>query len=178
MKTIQAEKRSKAEIAMTRFWKRKDVMVVAAGSIPCIRESYILAKEMGTLHQFRYVSLTNSDYILGNAEDIIREALRKAALVPGVQVVVFYLSCLDILVRLDFHNLEENLYKETGVLVKCFYAWMRIPLCVLFLKKPVQSFNYQANYRHQYLMEPEFLIGCGVIDGRMYWLHQQGVAAA
>ena len=103
MKTIQAEKRSKAEIAMTRFWKRKDVMVVAAGSIPCIRELYILAKEMGTLHQFRYVSLTNSDYILGNAEDIIREALRKAALVPGVQVVVFYLSCLDILVRLDFH---------------------------------------------------------------------------
>ena len=136
MKTIQAEKRSKAEIAMTRFWKRKDVMVVAAGSIPCIRESYILAKEMGTLHQFRYVSLTNSDYILGNAEDIIREALRK-----------------------------KN-------------AWMRIPLCVLFLKKPVQSFNYQANYRHQYLMEPEFLIGCGVIDGRMYWLHQRGVAAA
>lgn len=65
MKTIQAEKRSKAEIAMTRFWKRKDVMVVAAGSIPCIRELYILAKEMGTLHQFRYVSLTNSDYILG-----------------------------------------------------------------------------------------------------------------
>ena len=121
MKTIQAEKRSKAEIAMTRFWKRKDVMVVAAGSIPCIRELYILAKEMGTLHQFRYVSLTNSDYILGSAEDIIREALRKAALVPGVQVVVFYLSCLDILVRLDFHHLEENLYKETGVLVKCFY---------------------------------------------------------
>ena len=121
MNTIQAEKRSKAEFAMTRFWKCKDVMVVAAGSIPCIRELYILAKEMGTLHQFRYVSLTNSDYILGNAEDIIREALRKATLVPGVQVVVFYLSCLDILVRLDFHHLEENLYKETGVLVKCFY---------------------------------------------------------
>lgn len=49
MQTIQAEKRSKAEIAMTRFWKRKDVMVVAAGSIPCIRELYVLAKEMGTL---------------------------------------------------------------------------------------------------------------------------------
>lgn len=116
MKTIQAEKRSKAEIAMTRFWKRKDVMVVAAGSIPCIRELYILAKEMGTLHQFRYVSLTNSDYILGSAEDIIREALRKAALVPGVQVVVFYLSCLDILVRLDFHHWKKNYIRKRGCL--------------------------------------------------------------
>lgn len=98
------------------------------------------------------------------------------------------MSCLDILVRLDFHHLEENLYKETGVLVKCFY---RGPLgkeekervdadtfCVLFLKKAVQSIHHQANYRHQYLMEPEFLIGCGGIYGRMYWLHQQGVAAA
>lgn len=116
MKTIQAEKRSKAEIAMTRFWKRKDVMVVAAGSIPCIRELYILAKEMGTLHQFRYVSLTNSDYILGTAEDIIREALRKAALVPGVQVVVFYLSCLDILVRLDFHHWKKTYIRKRGCL--------------------------------------------------------------
>lgn len=109
MKTIQAEKRSKAEIAMTRFWKRKDVMVVAAGSIPCIRELYILAKEMGTLHQFRYVSLTNSDYILGSAEDIIREALRKAALVPGVQVVVFYLSCLDIFSTTGFPSFGRKL---------------------------------------------------------------------
>lgn len=121
MKKIQAEYRSKAEFAMTKFWNRKDVMVVAAGSIPCIRELYILAEEMDTLHQFWYVHLTNEDYILGCAEDKLRAEIRKAAYVPGVQVVVFYLSCLDILVRLDFHDLEQSLSEETGKWVRCFY---------------------------------------------------------
>ena len=121
MKKIQAEHRSKAEFAMTKFWHRKDVMVVAAGSIPCIRELYILAEEMDTLHQFWYVRLTNEEYILGSAEEKIREEIGKAASVPGVQVVVFYLSCLDILVRLDFHDMEQSLSEETGKLVRCFY---------------------------------------------------------
>lgn len=121
MKKIQAEHRSKAEFAMTKFWHRKDVMVVAAGSLPCIRELYILAEEMDTLHQFWYVRLTNEEYILGTAEEKIRKEIRKAASVPGVQVVVFYLSCLDILVRLDFHDLEQVLSEETGKLVRCFY---------------------------------------------------------
>lgn len=121
MKSIQAEQRSKAEFAMTKFWKRKDVMVVAAGSIPCIRELYILAKEMDTLHQFRYVKVSHQDYILGSAEEKIRQAIRKAAAIDGVQVVVFYLSCLDILIRIDFKDLETSLSKETGKWVRCFY---------------------------------------------------------
>ena len=121
MKSIQAEQRSKAEFAMTKFWKRKDVMVVAAGSIPCIRELYILAEEMDTLHQFRYVKVNHQEYILGSAEGKIRQAIRDAAAVDGVQVVVFYLSCLDILIRIDFKDLETSLSEETGKWVRCFY---------------------------------------------------------
>lgn len=121
MKRIQAEQRSKAKFAMVKFWKRKDVMVVAAGSIPCIRELYILAEEMDTLHQFRYVKVSHQDYILGGAEEKIRDTIRQAAAVPGVQVVIFYLSCLDIMIRVDFHHLEESLSKETGKWIRCFY---------------------------------------------------------
>lgn len=121
MKSIQAEQRSKAEFAMTKFWKRKDMMVVAAGSIPCIRELYILAEEMDTLHQFRYVKVNHQEYILGTAEKKIRQAIREAAAVQGVQVVVFYLSCLDILIRIDFKDLEASLSAETGKWVRCFY---------------------------------------------------------
>lgn len=121
MKEIRAEKWTPAEFAMTKFWERRDTMVVAGGSIPCIRELYILARKMGRLSQFRYGHLTEEDYILGNCEEKVRHLIREGAVVPGVQVVIFYLSCLDILVRPDFRDMEETLSRETGKVVRCFY---------------------------------------------------------
>lgn len=121
MREIKAEHRSPAEFAMTKFWKRKDTLVVAGGSIPCIRELYILAKEMDKLSQFRYVNLTEEEYVLGSCEDKIRRAIVEGAAESGAQVVIFYLSCLDILVRLDFRDMEESLSAETGTMVRCFY---------------------------------------------------------
>lgn len=121
MKEIKAEYWTPAEFAMTKFWNRKDTMVVAAGSIPCIRELYILAKKMGKLSQFHYGRMTEEDYILGSCEEKTRQLIREGASAAGVRIVIFYLSCLDILVRPDFKDIEESLSRETGKVVRCFF---------------------------------------------------------
>lgn len=57
----------------------------------------------------------------------------------GVQVVVLYLNCLDILTRLDFDYLESSLSEATGVMVRYFF---RGPLGKMDIRhfKPVYEF--------------------------------------
>lgn len=121
MEKIVGKDRSKKDMSAAKFWKRDDVMVVAGGSLPCIRVLYVLAKEIGKLHQFRYIKLTLDDYTSGAAEGKITNQIREAAKIPGVNVIVFYLSCLDILGRMNFPEIEKSLSKETGKYVCCFF---------------------------------------------------------
>ena len=102
------------------LWKHKDVMIVAPGSGPCVRGLYARAYALDKLHQFMYCNTTPEDYILGNVEDKIRSTVLKSATISGVQVIIIYLSCLDILINLDFEELAGRLSAETGLLVKSF----------------------------------------------------------
>lgn len=121
------------------LWQRKDVMLVAAGSGPCLRELYYRAVEQGKLQQLMFCHTTDDDYTMGTAEEKITRVIKRAAAVHGVQVVVLYLNCLDILTRLDFDYLESSLSEATGVMVRYFF---RGPLGKMDIRhfKPVYEF--------------------------------------
>lgn len=121
------------------LWQRKDIMLVAAGSGPCLRELYYRAVEQGKLQQLMLCRTTADDYTMGTAEEKITRVIKQAAAVQGVQVVVLYLNCLDILTRLDFDYLESNLSEATGVMVRCLF---RGPLGKMDIRhfKPVYEF--------------------------------------
>lgn len=53
------------------LWQRKDVMLVAAGSGPCLRELYYRAVEQGKLQQLMFCHTTDDDYTMGTAEEKI-----------------------------------------------------------------------------------------------------------
>ena len=99
------------------LWQRKDIMIVAAGSGTCLRELYFRAAAQGKLQQLMLCQTTADDYTMGTAEEKIARVLKRAAAVKGVQVVVLYLNCLDILIRIDFDYLERTLSEATGVMV-------------------------------------------------------------
>ena len=121
MKEIRPERSPEEGTPMWELFKRKDTVLVAAGSIPCIRELYILAKLKGKLNQLYYVHCSDEDYIMGTAEDKIRAAAGRAAETKGVKVMILYLSCPDVLIRIDFDDLEKTLTKELGIPVICYY---------------------------------------------------------
>lgn len=121
MKEIKAEASPEVGTPMWELFKRKDTVLVAAGSIPCIRELYILAKLKHKLNQLYYVRCSNEDYVMGTAEDKIRIGAREAAKIPGVRLLILYLSCPDVLIRIDFDDLEKSLSRELGLPVLCFY---------------------------------------------------------
>ena len=46
------------ELAMDKFWGRKDVLLLVPGSLPCLRGVYSHALKLGKLHQFRYIRMS------------------------------------------------------------------------------------------------------------------------
>ncbi|GAA0201657.1 hypothetical protein [Selenomonas dianae] len=121
MQPIAAEEIQDFDTSLDRLWARRDLVIVATGALICFRSIYQRALWIGTLGRFRYAAVREEDYVLGTAEEIIRDAVRDAAHLPGAQVVVIYLSCLDILTRPDFADIEHTLSAETGCIVRCFF---------------------------------------------------------
>lgn len=121
MEPILAGEQDDFPASLETLWRRRDLVLVATGSLVCLRAVYQSAKVMGALSRFRYAVLRAADYVLGTVEDEVRRAVLKAAALPGARVVVLYLSCLDILTRLDFDDIEDRLSAQTGCVVKCFF---------------------------------------------------------
>ena len=121
MQPIVAEEIKDFDTSLDRLWARRDLVVVAAGALICFRSIYHRARQIGARGRFRYAAVRAEDYVLGTAEETIRDAVRDAAHLPGVRVVVIYLSCLDILTRPDFADIECTLSAETGCIVRCFF---------------------------------------------------------
>ena len=121
MQLIAAEEIRDFDTSLDRLWARRDLVVAAAGALICFRSIYRRALQIGALGRFRYAAVRAEDYVLGTAEEAIREAVRDAARLPGARAVVIYLSCLDILTRPDFADIERTLSAETGCIVRCFF---------------------------------------------------------
>ncbi len=121
MQPIVAEEIKDFDTSLDRLWARRDLVVVAAGALICFRSIYRRALQIGALERFRYVAVRVEDYVLGAAEEAIRDAVSDATHLPGARTVVIYLSCLDILTRLDFADIERTLSAETGCIVRCFF---------------------------------------------------------
>ncbi len=151
------------------LWQRKDIMLVAAGSGPCLRELYFRAVAQGKLQQLMLCRTTADDYTMGTAEEKITRVIKRAAAVNGVQVVVLYLNCLDILTRLDFDYLERHLSEATGVMVRCLF---RGPLGKMDIRHFKSVYEFMAELpeengcisHNMYQLPPLATDVAGVID--------------
>ena len=121
MERVLAEEIRDFDTSLDRLWARQDLIVLATGALLCLRSLYRRAQRIGALGRFRYAVLRAEDYVLGTAEEEIRRSVRAAAALPGARVIVLYLSCLDILTRPDFADMEQRLSAETGCIVRCFF---------------------------------------------------------
>lgn len=120
MKSIEIQRQVNDE-ALQLLLHRKNLLLVVPGSLLCLRGVYMKALYGNQVHHLRFVPLSNEDYILGTAEDKICEAVCQGAKKKGVEIIVIYVSCLDILTRIHFENIERQLSKETGCVVRCFF---------------------------------------------------------
>lgn len=91
-----------------KAWERPDILLIATGSLACVRTLFFSALRQGKLHQFMPCLISRTEYAGGKAPGILLEALRKASVISGVAGVVVYVSCPDILTRLDLDPQAEE----------------------------------------------------------------------
>jgi len=112
MEQIAAEEITSFDTSMDLLCRRRDLVLVIPGALICLRSLYQRAALRGVLSQLRYVILREEDYVVGTMEEKLRDVVRAAGNLPGVRVIVIYLSCLDILTRPDFADIERTLSAE------------------------------------------------------------------
>ena len=120
MKHIFVEDEIK-DIVIQKLLSRRDLLLVVPGSLLCLRSVYIKALSLDCVNRLALVPVTEEDYILGTAEEKIQEIIRRKGKQNGVKIIVVYLSCPDILIRIHFDYIERELSKEIGCIVKCFF---------------------------------------------------------
>lgn len=110
VESYSAKKEGKHFITLPeRIWQRDDLLLVAAGSLACVRTLYLRAAGLHKLHQFVPCPLTPADYAGGHVEERLTTVIREAVRRPGVGCVIIYASCAEILSQCDLEHVAEQL---------------------------------------------------------------------
>lgn len=108
-------------------WKRTDTLLVVLGSSICLRNIYFKAREVNKLGQYLGYQASKEDYIFGTDFSQNTDLIEKIC-TKNKPIIIFYLSCLDIITSSNLLPLVKILndrgYKtlllERGPLVKAY----------------------------------------------------------
>ncbi|MDY5795310.1 MAG: hypothetical protein SPJ84_05745 [Fusobacterium gastrosuis] len=93
------------------IWSRNDTIMFVLGSNPCIRTIYLKSISEEKTHQFSYCHIHKIDYILGKAEEKIKNKLLKILEKNKKAKIFIYTSCMEIVTAIDFEKIIERIEK-------------------------------------------------------------------
>jgi hypothetical protein len=120
-----------------RIFQRTDLMLVAVGSLSCVRALYLQAADLGKLHQFCYCCMTPTEYALGTGGRRLKKELEKVLKKTGIGGVIVYVSCMEVITRMELEELLSSLNNPDRVPVKVLY---RGPMVSRY-QKPAESLS-------------------------------------
>lgn len=98
-----------------RIWKRQDILLFAAGSLPCVRTLYFRAIADEALHQLVICPISQREYAGGSYLHKLAVRLSQALNRTGLSAVIFYASCAELLVGCDFDFLLREVDNPQGI---------------------------------------------------------------
>lgn len=106
---------------VSRIFSLKNIAIAAVGSPACIRTLWFRAYRLGELHRFYGAVVSAMEYALGKQVVLLNDCIRKAAELQGIQHVIVYASCLEVLTMCDLEGELKEICLPTGVSVHIFY---------------------------------------------------------
>lgn len=98
-----------------RIWKRKDILLFAAGSLPCVRTLYFRAIADDALQQLVICPISQREYAAGSYLHKLAVRLSQALDRTGLSAVIFYASCAELLTGCDFDLLLKEVDNPQGI---------------------------------------------------------------
>lgn len=99
---------------VNKIWSRRDSILLVLGSNPCIRAIYLKAISEEKAHQFSYCHIYKIDYVLGKAEEKIKNKLLEILQKRSKAKIFIYVSCMEIVTGVDFDKIIESIKEEKG----------------------------------------------------------------
>ncbi|MDO4616242.1 MAG: nitrogenase component 1 [Lachnospiraceae bacterium] len=96
------------ETPLGKILARNNLALVVTGSAACVRGIYSKVRNMGKLDQLFLCPVDKEVYAAGKQSDPIRHCLEEAVHTEGIEGVVIYASCLDVLTQTDFDGIIQK----------------------------------------------------------------------
>ncbi len=91
--------------------KFKNVKLLAIGAPICIRHLYFQALDHNYLDRFNFIELSKIDFTFGSHITRVEETARRMATGKN-DVILIYLSCMDLVSGTDYDSLIKKLKEE------------------------------------------------------------------
>lgn len=101
--------------------KKEGIALAAVGSLACIRDLYLQAKNLNKTDFLFSCCLTARDYSLGKQNHLICQCIQQAIDYPKVKGIIIYASCLDILSLCDFSEILSQISNPRKTPIEILY---------------------------------------------------------
>lgn len=101
-----------------RILERKDLVLLAAGSLACVRGIYMTAAADKALDRFRYTIISPSEYATGEAAEKIKELIEKTIDTLNPAGIILYASCMEVITDLDFERIKSEIDNPDGIKIE------------------------------------------------------------
>lgn len=116
-------RKSKGPVAVipNKILERKDLALLAIGSVACLRGVYLAIAPFGELHRYFTCEFELEDYTNGRWEEKLTQKLEALMALEGIGGVVIYTSCMERIYEKDFGPVIHPVFKRTGVPVEVLW---------------------------------------------------------
>lgn len=104
-----------------KIFAAEDIVLVAAGSLTCIRALYKNAVKADALERFAYCVISDTEYAAGTAEKKMVQLLNKVLRERKPGGIILYTSCTEIITKMDYDRIKEELSNPGKIPVEVLY---------------------------------------------------------
>ena len=99
----------------------KDVLILACGSLSCMRGLYNGFVRRGRLDRFIPCYISKQEYALGRSEDVLLGCIRQTLERRSASAIILYVSCIEVLSGQNYDALLQRLGDTGSVAVRPFF---------------------------------------------------------
>ncbi|MGN0354688.1 MAG: hypothetical protein ACI4EI_06390 [Muricoprocola sp.] len=146
--------------AASRIFQQDGAMLVAVGSLACVRTLWFQAYRLGKLKQFCGCALRAWDYALGKNDEVIHEKIRKAQEQPDAKGIIVYASCMEYLTQWEWNS--ENTQLESKIPIGILFRGPLTKRCrnpIIDLDALLKEMGLQEKNREQIIQIEESDLG-------------------
>lgn len=117
----ESRERSSCKFYVTlprRIFERKDLVLLAAGSLSCVRGIYMTAATNNALDRYRYTVVSQSEYATGEAAAKIKALIEKTMETLKPSGIILYASCMEVITDLDFERIKAEIDNPEGIIIE------------------------------------------------------------